>query len=414
MDINEGGATSHDHHAHGGPGRKFLAPEPKRLRLIALATIIPIAIATLVAMIWLWPSGDFRGDNQMPVTELKGSVVDIKKTECPEDSFDNTENCGVVTVELSDGDRVETDLPGGLGAPKISVGDKVVVASMEVPEGEMFAIVDHQRSQGLWVLLIAFVIALIMFARWRGVTSLIGLAVTFGILLFFVVPAILGGASPVLIAIVASSAIMVTVLYLTHGFSLATTVAFVGTLASFILTGFLSWLSVKVLHLSGVTDDISMSLESTFAVDMRGLLLASIVIGTLGVLDDVTVTQAVTVRELAHANPDATVGELFRAGSRVGHSHIASVVNTIVLAYAGASLPVLILVVAGNDSFAAVVTTQFISQEIVRSVIGTIGLIAAVPITTGLAAILLRESDEFDEDFPDDEVVTDPSEPSVE
>lgn len=253
-----------------------------------------------------------------------------------------------------------------------------------------------------------------MFARWRGVTSLIGLAVTFGILLFFVVPAILGGASPVLIAIVASSAIMVTVLYLTHGFSLATTVAFVGTLASFILTGFLSWLSVKGLHLSGVTDDISMSLESTFAVDMRGLLLASIVIGTLGVLDDVTVTQAVTVRELAHANPDATVGELFRAGSRVGHSHIASVVNTIVLAYAGASLPVLILVVAGNDSFAAVVTTQFISQEIVRSVIGTIGLIAAVPITTGLAAILLRESDEFDEDFPDDEVVTDPSEPSVE
>ena len=132
-----------------------------------------------------------------------------------------------------------------------------------------------------------------------------------------------------------------------------------------------------------------MSVDTTYGVDMAGLLLAGILIGSLGVLDDVTVTQAATVSELARANPGYRAGQLYVAASRVGRSHIASVVNTIVLAYAGASLPMLILTVADNSSFGEVATDQFIAQEIVRSVVATLGLVAAVPITTGLAAIAL-------------------------
>ncbi len=172
------------------------------------------------------------------------------------------------------------------------------------PTGTSYAIVDHQRTTGLWVLAAAFVVALLAFGRWQGATALVGLAVTFGVLLLFVVPAILDGRSPLLVAIVGASAIMLSVLYLTHGFSLSTTVALVGTLASFTLTGLLSALAVAGLHLTGsLTDDISMAVEVAHGVDMEGLLLAGIVIGSLGVLDDVTVTQAVTVAELGAGQP---------------------------------------------------------------------------------------------------------------
>ena len=148
--------------------------------------------------------------------------------------------------------------------------------------------------------------------------------------------------------------------------------------------------SVSALHLTGVTDDISAALGANYTVNMEGLLLAGIVIGTLGVLDDVTVTQAATVAELAEANPRYGVRDLYRGGTRVGRSHIASMVNTIILAYAGSSLPLLILIVANSDSIGSVVTDQIIAQEIVRSIVGTLGLVAAVPLTTALAAVVSR------------------------
>lgn len=179
---------------------------------------------------------------------------------------------------------------------------------------------------------------MIAFGRWRGVAALGGLAVSFALLLFFVVPAILAGEPPLLVAIVGSSAITLTVLYLTHGFALSTTVAVLGTLASLTLTGVLSAAAVAALHLTGITDDISTSVGAAHSVNMEGLLLAGIVIGSLGVL-----------------------------------AHIASVINTIILAYAGSSLPLLILIVANNDSLGGVVTDQIIAQEFVRSTVATLG-----------------------------------------
>lgn len=238
----------------------------------------------------------------------------------------------------------------------------------------------------------AFALAVIAFGRWRGVAALGGLGVTFAVLVLFVVPAILAGEPPTLVAIVGSSAIMLTVLYLTHGISLSTTVAVIGTLAALTLTGVLSAASVAALNLTGVSDDISFLVGGSLGVDTQGLLLAGIVIGALGVLDDVTVTQGVAVTEIAEANPAYGFGALYRAGSRVGRSHIASVVNTIVLAYAGSSLPLLVLVIADNGSLGSVVTNQVIAQEIVRTVVGTIGLVAAVPITTALAAVVAGRS----------------------
>ena len=161
--------------------------------------------------------------------------------------------------------------------------------------------------------------------------------------------------------------------------------AVLGTLSALALTGLLSALAVSTMHLTGFTDDLSAALGQTYAVNMEGLLLAGIV---LGVLDDVTATQAATVAELSRANPEYRGRDLYRAGSRVGRSHIASVVNTIVLAYAGSSLPLLILIIANSDGLGNVLTDQIVAQEIVRSLVATIGLVAAVPVTTALAALV--------------------------
>lgn len=383
------------HHA------RHAAPEGRRIRRFALAAVAPFALLTLVAVIWLWPS------EQVPVPEgsgaadeLNGEIVSVTREPCAEDVPQDVNGCGTAQVRITSGadqgDEVSTPLPNGPGAPEVAEGDAVVLIEVTGPDVTTYAIVDHQRGTGLWILLIAFSLALVAFAGWRGLTALAGLAVTFAVLLLFVVPAILEGSSPMLVAIVGSAAIVLTVLYLTHGFGLSTTVAVLGTLVSLALTGALSAAAVSGLGLTGVTDDLSLALSTTQTINMQGLLLAGIVIGALGVLDDVTVTQAATVTEIARANPTYRVGQLYRAGLRVGRSHIASVVNTIILAYAGSSLPLLILIIANNDSLGGVVTDQVIAQEIVRSVVGTLGLIAAVPVTTALAALVVRRAAEKD------------------
>jgi uncharacterized membrane protein len=369
---------------------RHAAPETRQMRTLALVVIVPVAVLTLAAMVWLWPSGVVAPD-LAGATQLQGDVTAIDRAPCPEELPDEVNGCGNATVLVTDGAQQGQDLvvplPNGPGSPEVAEGDHVTLNQLTGPDGEVYAIVDHQRSTGLWALGAVFALVVAAFGRWRGIAALAGLAVTFAVLVFFVVPAILAGEPPLLVAIVGSSAIMLTVLYLTHGITLTTTVAVLGTLASLTLTGVLSLVAVSALHLTGITDDLSTSLGLTHGVDMQGLLLAGIVIGSLGVLDDVTVTQSATVTELARANPTYGFSHLYRSANRVGRSHIASVINTIILAYAGSSLPLLILIVANNDSFGGVVTDQIVAQEIVRSAVATLGLIAAVPMTTALAAI---------------------------
>jgi uncharacterized membrane protein len=360
------------------------------MRRYAVVVIAPIAVATLAALVWMWPQG-VEATEPAGAEQVNGRVTAVEREACAERLPDEVNGCGSAQVAL-DGvaAEIEVPLPNGPGAPEIDEGDAVVLIAGDSPDGVIYAIVDHQRGSQLWLLAVAFALALIAFGRWRGVTALVGLAVTFLLLVFFVVPAILGGQPPLLVAIVGSAATMLTVLYLTHGFTLATTVAVLGTLSSLVLTGLLSAGAVASMHLTGITDDLSSSVGVTHQVNMQGLLLAGIVIGSLGVLDDVTVTQSATVAELARANPAYGQRQLYVAGARVGRAHIASVVNTIVLAYAGSSLPLMILIVANSESLGAVVTDQVIAQEIVRSVVATLGLVAAVPITTGLAAFTFR------------------------
>ncbi|WP_063775458.1 YibE/F family protein [Actinoplanes rectilineatus] len=392
-------SAGHTHTTADADDNDLGRPHAGRLTIVLL---VPAAIIIAVAMILLWPAGIER-DPAAPDDRVNGTVTAVQPVDCAtepeipgpageEGSYTQDSVCGSVTVKVtsgaSSGSTVTTDIPAGPGAVTVEAGDDIELLYLpDSPTGQAYSIYDHQRSTQLWILAAAFAAAVIAFGRWRGLSALAGLAVTFAVLLWFIVPAILEGRSPLLIAIVGSAAIMLTVLYLTHGLHMGTTVAVAGTLAALTITGVLSALSTGFTHLTGISDETSNYLNITHAdVNMQGLLLAGIVIGSLGVLDDVTVTQSAAVSELARANPAYGFRQLYRAAERIGRAHIASVINTIVLAYAGASLPLMLLFAAGNEPIGATLTTPLIAQELVRSIVGTLGLIAAVSITTALAA----------------------------
>ncbi|MEU4577633.1 YibE/F family protein [Nonomuraea sp. ATR24] len=389
-------------HAHGTRVRTS-----RRAVVATLAVLVPLALATLVALVWLWPEGRQEAAQQHAGFErLTGTVTAVVLEPCPEDAPEaprpDPATCGKASVMLDDGKTVTMALPSAPGSQRFAAGDAVVLlhhAEAE-PGTPAYQLSDHDRTSPLWLLGVAFTLAVIAFGRWRGLTALAGLGITFVLLLTFVIPGILEGKPPMLVAIAGAAAIMLTVLYLTHGFTAATSMAVLGTLASLTLTGVLSYLVIGFARLNGVTDDSAFTLGMSLSIDTQGLLLASIIIGALGVLDDVTVTQAVTVAELAAANPSYGFRRLYRAGSRVGRAHIASVINTIILAYAGASLPLLLLFSVGEQPLGEVLTTPVITQEIARSVVGTLGLIAAVPITTALAALVSSRRDPHEHDEP--------------
>jgi uncharacterized membrane protein len=391
---------AHHGHAHSAPAGQV----PRRTLIVTLSILIPAAVATLIGMIVLWPGQPDTVEPWASAPHTTGTVISIREDLCPPIDAGNPatppsgleRRCGDVTVRLADGPdtgkTIRTENPAGTGGPQVEAGDNVVLLyteNMNGPEqGPGYQIIDHDRGNALWVLILAFALAVVGFGRWRGLRALAGLAVTFAVLLLFIIPAILEGSPPLVVALFGSSAIMLVVLYLTHGINVPTSMAVIGVLASLTLTGLLAAFSTNLLHLTGIASEEASSLSMQFGnVNMLGLLLAGILIGALGVLDDIAVTQAYTVTELANANPALGFTKLYQAASRIGRAHITSVINTIVLAYAGASLPVLLLITAGGAPLGEMITREWLTQEIVRAIVGTLGLIAAVPITTALTAL---------------------------
>ncbi|TWJ24349.1 YibE/F-like protein [Micromonospora endolithica] len=371
---------------------------PPGVRRILVATVVPLFVATVIAALVLWPRSSPDTDAGTEPPRYHGTVTRVVSEACPPTPEPGVEDgpCGRVTVRVDAGpdagQQVETPIPTGPGAPAVEAGDEIILVQLTDPADPTvtaYNIAEHQRGAPLVWLVALFAVAIVAFGRWRGLAALAGLAASFAILLTFVLPGIGAGQSPLLVAIVGAALIMFVVLYLTHGITAQTSVAVLGTLGSLVLTGVLGTVATAATHLTGFGSEEATTLSMYQAdVDLHGLLLAGIIIGSLGVLDDVTVTQSATVTELAHANPGLSRVQLYRSATRVGRAHIASTVNTIVLAYAGASLPVLLLLTADSRAVTQILTTEFLAQEIVRSAVATLGLIAAVPLTTALAAVV--------------------------
>ncbi len=303
-------------------------------------------------------------------------------------------SCKKATISVDTGKdkgRTFTEIVQPDQSRQLHEGQKVVVAyEPSAPRDLQYSVTDVDRGFPMALLAGIFALAVVVVGRMRGVMALIALAVSFLLLNFFVLPAILQGSNPLLVAVVGSSAIMLIALYMCHGLSARTSVAVLGTLISLVLIGVLGSLFINWAALTGNTDDNTGLIHGLYpSIDMSGLLLAGVIIGSLGVLDDVTVTQTSAVWELHEANPTLGWRGLYRAGIRIGRDHIASVVNTLVLAYAGAALPLLLLFSIAQSSVGTVANSELVAVEIVRTLVGSIGLVASVPVTTALAALVV-------------------------
>lgn len=357
-------------------------------------TIVVGAVTALVilGMAVLWP-GEVPAPEQVGAPLIDATITSIQEYEgVAEPTFGLSGRSAIIGAELSSGvDRgttvlLDTQLDG---LPPVAVGDRVKLTSFDDGTGVTdYFIADFERTPALIWLALLFVVVVLAVSGWQGARSLVGLAFSLLVITRFVVPAILTGESPWLVALVGGMAVMLATLYLAHGISVQTTSAVIGTTVALVVTVGLGLVFIDQAALTGFSSE-----EANFArvalgdLDLRGLVLAGLIIATLGVLDDVTVSQASTVYALHDTDPSLTVRTLMARAMRVGRDHIASTINTLFLAYAGASLALLIVFSTGGLGIREIVNSEVLAEEIVKTIVGSIGLISAVPVTTFLAAL---------------------------
>lgn len=257
---------------------------------------------------------------------------------------------------------------------------------------ESYAVQEIDRRGVIVFFVILFAAVVLIFSGAQGVRSLLSLAGSFFIILYVLVPGLLQGYPPVLTSVAIAAAILFLAIFLTHGFNRESVVAFSGTVLAVILTGILAYAGVYLAHLSGFASEeaVYLNLNTGGALDFTGLLLGGIMIGVLGVLDDIAITQAAIVSELYHSAPHLSKREVYKKALRVGREHVGALVNTLALAYTGAALPLLLLFSTSESSFSSIINREIFATEIVRAVVGSIGLIMTVPITTLLAIYILK------------------------
>ncbi len=360
-------------------------------------------LATAIGLVVLWPpSSSLRlsGENLgTPVDLVDATVVAAPVVACPSALPGLSLTCRDVTARLDSGpEKGQTavlDITEGPDQPTLRAGDRIVLGRAADPGGDVaYYFSDYQRRTPLLLLGALFAAAVVGLARWRGALALVGLGISLLVLVRFVLPAILAGESALAVAVVGASLIAMVIIYLAHGVSARTTTAVLGTLLSLGLTAVLAVVFVELTQLTGLSSEEGTYLRGLLGgqVNLRGLLLGGIVIGALGVLNDVTITQASAVWEIYLANPSTSARDLYRSAMRIGRDHIASTVDTLVLAYAGAALPLFVVFTVAGRGLGDVITGEVVAAEVVQTLIGSLGLVAAVPVTTGLAAVLVTRS----------------------
>jgi uncharacterized membrane protein len=361
------------------------------------AVVAALAVATAVGMALLWPGDVDTKVGEAIVTKSDvATVLSVSEFAC---AGLDTDVCREVRIRLEGGEDNgavrELVLDNGQLDPDVSKDDELRVVKNVVPPGadpvpgREYSISDFDRQGPLLILVLIFAGLVVLFGRWRGAMSLVGLGFSLAVVLLFMVPAILDGTSTLAVAVVGSLAVMLATILLAHGAGPKSLAAIIGTAASLVVTVSLAVLFTDLTHLTGLASEEATFLQINDAgVSLEGLLLAGMIVAALGVLDDVTVSQSSTVLALRAANPSQSFRELFLRAMDVGRDHVSATVNTLVLAYVGASLPLLLIFSSGQIDFLDAVNLEIIAKEIVATLVGSIGLIAAVPITTALAALL--------------------------
>lgn len=393
-------------HGHSHEPAAPLTPEQARQHHRALKILIwvlvPLALWTVAGLVLLWPNGekvtiDQIGATASNVSAYRGTITQVTQKSCQGTTGSyagDTSICATLTVQLDEGpdsgQQRKVELNNALFRSGVQVGDRVVLYRVPTGDTAAYQFHDFERRIPLVVFGLVFAVAVVAVARLRGLLSLVGLGFAFFILAQFMMPALLEGKDPLLVGVVGSAAIMFVVLYSAHGFTLRTTTALVGTLFGLAITAGLGLLGTSWAHLTGVgsEDDLVLA-ASAPKMQLTAVVLCGIIVAGLGALNDVTITQASAVWELAETQRSKR--ELYRSAMRIGRDHIASTVYTIAFAAAGAALPLLLLLSIYQRPALETLTGEVFGSEFVRTAIGSIGLVLAVPVTTlvGVAAVSL-------------------------
>jgi len=363
---------------------------PSTARLVSYGVVAILVLVTVV----LVPLSGVLEVPRLPVN--LGNIEEGRVVELLSDQLQESQRGDVrsqVALVQVGGEQVQVEhvfVEGSAGAFALAPGDEVLVTSTDVGGETRYLIQERVRRTSIWVLSLAFALLVVAVGGRQGALSLVALGISFLVIVRFIVPAIYAGWDPVLAAILGSLVIMSASLIIGHGPSTKTWVALGGTAAALALTGLLAVFTVGFAQLTGLGDEDGATLQALVeGVSARGLLLGGIIIGALGVLDDVTTTQASTVMEIHRANRSLGPAQLFARAMNVGRDHIASTTNTLVLAYAGASLPLLMILAGQGEPLGILISYEQLATEVVRTLVGSMGIVAAVPITTGLAAFVV-------------------------
>lgn len=334
---------------------------------------------------------------------LEGEVVEILK-EGEIGEFGDSQLYQELRVEVSKGSLKDKDIKvqnGNIPTSNIikyKIGDKLVIShTKDINGNDIFMISDYVRRDSLLVLFIIFsVLAIFIGGKW-GLTSILGMAYSFLIIFKFILPQIIKGSDPIIISIIGSAFIIPVTFYLSHGFNKKTNIAIIGTLISLTITGILASIFVNASKLTGFASEEAafLNFEKAGKINIKGLLLSGIIIGALGILDDITISQSAIVYQLKDVNSKINFKELYSRAMKVGHDHVSSMVNTLVLVYTGAAMPLLLLFINNPKPFSEVINYEIIADEIVRTLVGSIGLILAVPITTLIAASYISKRKQY-------------------
>ncbi|WP_336852987.1 YibE/F family protein [Sinomonas albida] len=372
--------------------------------------LVPLGLVTLVAMVLLWPSGN-RGDLRLSnpyalaqgVTMETGTVQQVAQAGCAKGQ--QPSQCTVaVTQPDAGGTAVRVAMnPDVVVSHGVKAGDKIRYLNLSKvqqaqpqdpsgsPQPPSYVFVDFVRTVPLLLLAGLYAVVVVAVARWRGVRALLGLGGAFAVLALFVLPGLIEGKPPLLLALVGSTVIMMGVLYFAHGFSARTSTALLGTVLGLGVTASLAAWAMDAGNLTGVGGHDGASLVNVGGnLSVSGIILCGLIIASLGALNDVTVTQASAVWELYELAPRTSARRLFSSALRIGRDHIASTVYTIAFAYAGAALPLLVIVSLYDRPLLDALTGSELAEEVVRTLVGSIGLVLAIPITTAIAVAVVK------------------------
>ncbi|MHA7270476.1 YibE/F family protein [Arthrobacter sp. HLT1-20] len=405
-------------HSHGDTDDSLLSRAELRSRnavrrraVVLLSWILaPLAVLTLVAMALMWPGGDNAAPAAgNPYTAAPGASIEtgvVQRTatqDCPGSTVGAPAGSCFIAYTAVDG-AAEVPVvvsPDIVQARGVNAGDKISFLDLsglpgmtgaENP-GTQYVFMDFVRTMPMGLLAALYAVVVIAVARWRGLRAIVGLGGAFAVLAWFILPALAQGQPPLLVALVGSSAIMFGVLYFAHGFSARTSTALLGTLFGLAVTAGMAYWAVDAAALTGTSDHNAYQLLSlTQGMSLSGMILCGLVISGLGVLNDVTITQSSAVWELYELAPHTSTRELFTSAMRIGRDHIASTVYTIAFAYAGSALPVLLMVSLYDQPLLNALTSAELAEEVVRILVGSIGLVLAVPVTTAVAVAVVKST----------------------